>query len=660
MPDNEIKKPQRKDLSLFGDADPRVGKFINEKWQVVDFLGEGSLSSVYVAKQKGSPKEYILKNIHDHLTKGIRNVKKFREKVIQLATNLNGDNISGYKEIFVTDETSIWLVLEIMSFESLEDLLSKSGHITIERAVNLFKQVCKGLEVGEEAGFQHRDLKPSNIIIMDDDKFTDDVKLVDYGIAQILAEESGSSSSSQYITHTSEVFGSPLYLSPEQCTGKRLDQRSDIYSLGCVMYETLIGKPPFVGKNVLETAYKHMNEAPREIELEDADPRLVSKIQTVIFKCLKKNPDERYQSVTQLRSDLELLLLANDEEWNEKANAFKEISPIANRKFGMFPLSSEFILFGVLTIILTGVPIFWVTSSLGPQKKKYPPLNEKLLWVVQSKQTESEVEGFEPRKQAQLQAIDYAKTEHGENSDQYVGALSGLVELYGNSHHWKEAEGKAKELIKITEKNGNKLKAPWPLANSYRILGYFCFMQDKMDDAEKYSNKADKLMQGEANIRTGSRIQPLRVLGDIYSQRDDLEKALKVYQKLLGTTESIKENHPAIYQDACSKLADIHLRLKNYPESEKYFLMGLDWWRSHSKEENIYAAKSFYGLGLALAKQDKTEQAEEAFKEGLPIARTAAGPNSSLMGAMRKKYLNLLWHNKPWEALRMQFSNESK
>ena len=652
-------KPQRKDISLFGDADPLVGQVINEKWEIVDYLGEGSLSSVYVARQKGSPKQFILKNIHGHLTKSIRNVKKFRQRVIQLAINLKGPNLCGYNEIIVTEEKSVWLVLENMSFESLEDLLSKSGHIAIERAVNLFKQVCKELEAGEAAGFQHRDLKPSNIIIIDDDKFTDDVKLVDYGIAQILAEESGANSSSQYITHTSEVFGSPLYLSPEQCTGKRLDQRSDIYSLGCVMYETLIGKPPFVGKNVLETAYKHMNEAPREIELEDADPRLVSKVQTVIFKCLAKNPDERYQSVSQLRNDLELLLLANEEEWTEKAIAFKAVAPIARRRFGMFPLSSEFILFGVLTLVLTGVPIFWVVTSMGPQQKKFPPLNEKMLWVVQSKETESEVEGFEPRKQAQLQALDYAKTEHGINSDQYVGALSGLVELYGNSHHWKEAEVRVKELIKITEENGSKIKSPWPLCNSYRILGYFCFMQDKLDDAEKYSVKADKLMDQEPNLRTGSRIQPLRVLGDIYSQRDDLEKALKVYQKLLGTTESIKENHPAIYQDACSKLADIHLRLKNYGEAEKYFLLGLDWWRSHGKEENIYAAKSFYGLGMALAAEEKREQAEEAFKEGLTISRSSTGPNSALTGAMRKQYLNLLWHNKPWEALHMQFANES-
>ncbi|HMP54907.1 MAG TPA: tetratricopeptide repeat protein, partial [Candidatus Melainabacteria bacterium] len=186
-----------------------------------------------------------------------------------------------------------------------------------------------------------------------------------------------------------------------------------------------------------------------------------------------------------------------------------------------------------------------------------------------------------------------------------------------------------------------------------------CFMQGKLDESEKYCLKAVSMSDAET-LPTGSKLQPLRVLGDIYSQRDDLESALKIYEKLYGITEGIKENHPPIYQDACSKLADIYSRMGNYPEAEKYYRLGLDWWRSHNKDESIYAAKSLYGLGSVLALQRKNDQAEEAFKEGLPICRATAGARSSLMGAMQKKYLEVLWHNKPWEALRMQLSEGAK
>lgn len=648
-------KQVKKDLSLFGEADPLVGTLLEGRWQIVDFLGEGSLSTVYLANAKDTGRGYILKHINKHLTAGVRNHKKFIQRLNNLAESLKGKNVTSYVEIFLDQEKSVWVVQENIDFESLEDLLSKSGHIAIERTANIFKQVCKGLLEGEAAGFQHRDLKPSNIIIVNDEKFTDDVRLTDTGIAQVLSEESANSSSSQYITHTNEVFGSPLYLSPEQCTGKRLDQRSDIYSLGCVMYETLVGKPPFVGKNVLETAYKHMNEAPREIELEDADPRLVSRFQTIIFKCLNKSPDERYQSVSQLQSDLELLLMAGDEEWNESAYAFQAMAPVGRRRFGLYPLSSEFILFGALTLILTAVPIFWVTTSFGHKENKYPPLDEKLLWVVQNKNIESEVEGFEPRKQAALDALDFVRDEQGENSEEYANALSSLVELFANSAHWKEAEEKTRELIKVTE----KVKGQWPLADSYRILGYVCFMQNKLDEAEKASLKTVSMMDAD-NLQTGSKIQPLRVLGDIYSQRDDLDAALKTYERLYGLTEGIKENHPGIYQDACSKLADIHKRMGNNPEAEKYYRLGLEWWRSHNKDDSIYAAKSLYGLGVVLVAQQKFDQAEEAFKEGIPICKATAGANSSLMGAMKRKYLEALWHDKPWDALHMQLSEGAK
>ena len=180
-----------------------------------------------------------------------------------------------------------------------------------------------------------------------------------------------------------------------------------------------------------------------------------------------------------------------------------------------------------------------------------------------------------------------------------------------------------------------------------------------MEEAEKNCLKAVELMDSET-LRTGSKIQPLRVLGDIYSQRNDLENALKVYEKLYGISEGIKETHPTIYQDACSKLADIHQRLKNNEEAEKYYRLGLDWWRTHSKSESIYAAKSLYGLGSVLSNQRKYDQAEAAFKEGLPIVRATAGSRSSLMGAFRMKYLEALWHNKPWEALHMQLSDSDK
>ncbi|MBZ0185655.1 MAG: serine/threonine protein kinase, partial [Candidatus Obscuribacterales bacterium] len=345
---------KQNDLSLFAEADPLVGTTLEGRFEIQEFLGEGSLSNIYLSVDKTTGQNVILKKVHMHLIAGMRNLKKFELKLQQLATTVRGANICNYTGAFLSGDGSIYLQMDYLSFESLEDLLSKSGHISIERAINLFKQTCLGLEQGEAAGFQHRDLKPSNVIILDNEQFIDDVKLVDFGIAKLLADESEHNKSAQYITHSQEVFGSPLYLSPEQCTGKRLDHRSDLYSLGCVMYEAITGKPPFVGKNVLETAYKHMNEQPREIELDDADQVLLGRFQTVILKCLAKEPDERYQSVSDLKTDLELMLVVPSDEWEVQAKAFQVSLPMRKRKLGIIPVSSEFVLFSVLTVILIG------------------------------------------------------------------------------------------------------------------------------------------------------------------------------------------------------------------------------------------------------------------------------------------------------------------
>lgn len=647
------KKVVQPDVSLFGEADPLVGNVVDGRWEIETFLGEGSLSGVYKARDRGADREVrVLKRIHPHLLANIKNMKRFETKCRALFA-IKGDNVACYKDVVITqDGGTFFLVMDEIKFESLEDLLSKSGHISVERAVSIFKQVCQALEQGEAAGFQHRDMKPSNIIIVDNAKFLDEVKVIDFGVAKLLAEESEYSKSAQYITHTREVFGSPLYLSPEQCTGKRLDHRTDIYALGCVMYEAVTGKPPFVGKNVLETAYKHMNEPPKPIEIEDADPTFLSRLQTITFKCLEKEPDFRYQSVSELKHDLDLLLVCPQEEWDTTANALRKGSSTKSRRRGFMPVSSEFMLFGVLTAILIGVPIFWVTTSFNPSEQKFPPFPNEKLWIVQKKDKVSEVEGFGPRQEAAKDALELVKEEQGEDSEEYANALSSLVELYANSSHWKEAEERTRQLIKVTE----KIKGPWPAAQSWRILGYVCFMQDEYDAAVEACTKAVSLMENDP-LQQRQMLQPLRVLGDIYTQRGELEKGVATYEKLFGIVDITKETDPPSYADTCSKLADMYRRQNKFADSERYYRLGLEWWRSHGKVESPYAAKSLYGLALVLIAQSKYDEARDTLKEAIPIVKTTVGDKSGLMGAVKKQYVSVLWRLNPFDAIKAQMGD---
>jgi tetratricopeptide (TPR) repeat protein len=146
----------------------------------------------------------------------------------------------------------------------------------------------------------HRDLKPSNIMLVQTKDEPDFVKIVDFGIAKMLPE----SGKDVQLTQTGEVFGSPLYMSPEQFIGRKLDVRTDIYAMGCVMYEALMGKPPIVGEHVLETMYKHMNEVPKKFAEQRPELKIAQKIENVVLRALEKEPENRYQTMSEMRDDL--------------------------------------------------------------------------------------------------------------------------------------------------------------------------------------------------------------------------------------------------------------------------------------------------------------------------------------------------------------------
>src|SRR5262249_53574794 len=147
----------------------------------------------------------------------------------------------------------------------------------------------------------HRDLKPSNLMLIKHGDDRDFVKVVDFGIAKIVSE----GGESLKLTSTGDVFGSPLYMSPEQCLGQNLDARSDIYSMGIVMYEALTGKPPFAGNNVLETILKQTNDPAPGLGAIEGDVRVVQKLDAIVLKCLAKAPEARYQTMLELKADLE-------------------------------------------------------------------------------------------------------------------------------------------------------------------------------------------------------------------------------------------------------------------------------------------------------------------------------------------------------------------
>jgi serine/threonine protein kinase len=637
------------EVSLFGNVDPLVGKTLAGRWEILEFLGEGSMSGVYRARDQQTGTRVVIKMLHQHLVANNKNLKRFEQRA-KGTLSLMHEKIGRVIDVQLTAEGNVFLVVEELRGESLEDVLAKSGHLSADQAVDVFIQVCEGLEYAHEQDVLHRDLKPSNIVILESGGLSQDVKLVDFGIAKLLSEESDDVKTSGYITRTREVFGSPMYMSPEQCMGKKLDGRSDVYSLGCVMYETLTGKPPFVGKNVLETAYKHMNEAPKPIAADRPGERALTRFESIIFKCLSKDPNDRYQSVSQLRTDLEALPTATEVDWMANAYALKKATKAKKReKAKRAPVVSfEVLVFAGASLLLAIVVGVWSFSFLGQENQDYPTFNNDMLWVVKGRPQPAEIPDFGSREEAAKMDVATIEKEKGSNCREYSTALWNLTRLYIQAGHWSDAALDMHKLIETTKKVGGPIDVP----TAYAQLAYAYFMQTQLQDAEVAATNS--LEEAErAGLNSTLVIQtPLNVLGDIHSQKGELDKATDDYEKLYNVIEPRKLLHPVDFSHAAARLGDVYRRQDKLDYAERYYRQALETVRNSSpRSDDPSLVKILYGLGLVLEKEGNYKESEEDFREALPLARKIFGERSAMAGACKKELTETLWKTNWFNAI---------
>jgi serine/threonine protein kinase len=281
-----------------------VGQLLGGHYQVISVLGSGGMGVVYRVKQIFLNTDLALKTIERHQLSDV-SIRRFQQEA-RTAFTLDHPNIIKVHDFGLLDDQTPFLVMEIAEGDTLAERLKKGGPLTVQEALPIFVQVCFGLAYAHDHGVVHRDIKPGNIVLLEDplSRKVQNVKIVDFGIAKFTEHEEGEI---QSLTRTGEVVGSPLYMSPEQCSGDRVDHRSDIYSLGCVLFESLTGTPPFVADNPLSMMLCHQNEiAPtlKEAALGTEFPRA---LEDIVATMLAKRPDNRYQSLGVLAHHLSAL-----------------------------------------------------------------------------------------------------------------------------------------------------------------------------------------------------------------------------------------------------------------------------------------------------------------------------------------------------------------
>ncbi|HEV8550520.1 MAG TPA: serine/threonine-protein kinase [Polyangiaceae bacterium] len=283
--------------------DPLVGQLIGGRYRVTGVLGEGGMGKVYVGEQQmgSTVRKVAIKTLHSHLSKDPSVLQRFHRECGTVA-QLEHPNTIKFFDFGATQDGTLYIAMEFVAGKPLSDVLTQQGPLAPERVVKIMRQVCGALDEAHLQGIIHRDLKPDNIVLTDRAGETDFVKVLDFGIAA--RRESGDAQKEQKLTQQGMVLGTPPYMSPEQFTGKALDTRSDIYSLGVMSYEMLTGKLPFEADTPWQWATQHMSVQPTPFEVSAPARDLPAGMRQAVMKALSKDREQRQASAREFFAEL--------------------------------------------------------------------------------------------------------------------------------------------------------------------------------------------------------------------------------------------------------------------------------------------------------------------------------------------------------------------
>ena len=459
-----------------------IGKIIANRYEIISKTGVGGMATVYVAKDKVLNRDVAVKVLKDEFTTDEEFVKRFNSEALAAASLTHPNIVSIYD---VGNEDGVYyIVMELIRGKTLKQIITEEGALPWKWSVNIAMQIASALEMAHKNNIVHRDIKPHNIIITEDGV----AKVTDFGIAKAVSNST--------ITAFGTTIGSVHYFSPEQAKGGYTDAKSDIYSLGVVMYEMLTGKVPFDADTSVSVALKHMQEKPvPPIEINENIPKAVNDI---ILKAMEKEPMARYQTATSMLRDLAKALKDPDGEFVEEENfndgLTRRMDAITDdmvknaskkkKKSKMAKFFEEHPKMKILIIILLCIVLFFgsigitsaVLNATSPKEVQIP----NLVGMTEN-EAKAELEKYK---------LNYEKIGEEYNKDIEAGKIFEQKPTYSENYKVKEKSTVSVKVSKGTEKT----TVPKVVGMTY---------DEAVAELEKYKLKAEKVEETSKTIKEG-------------------------------------------------------------------------------------------------------------------------------------------------------------
>lgn len=532
-------------------------------YEVLAEIGSGGMGVVYRARHCGSGKILAMKVLRGELCADPINVKRFQQEV-KTTSSLTHPNIIPIYDSGTTDDGSPYFVMEYLDGRNLDEILAEEGYLDFDRFNQLFEEVCDALIHAHEKRIIHRDLKPSNIAICASENSYESVKILDFGIARVFQK---ASKEATRLTQLGEIVGSPTYMSPEQCLNQKLDERSDIYSLGVLMYECLSGVTPFCGASAVEVIMGHLQGRPKSIRQIRPDFDISPDLEALILTCLEKDPQARFQSVQELSVELYRISMSmrSSALSGRLVRWSRRMKSLLTQRLKSFFKSNKTWMVPACTIGAVGLMPFYAHSLSSPQLSMNDYIDQAQLALIHN--------NYEKISEEWNKAIAVAKRSQVADQDMAV-----LFERAGDDM----VSDPVKQIRNNVEYSGYcDPQSPWPVLTSESTRS----KNTKL--AEEFYQKALALSTSKSS---DDKIRVLdKLVGVTHSLHDDEAEEQYLQDRIGGCGAVVTVQNRGAYQE----LAGVLERLGRIDEAEAM-------WQNQIKVDEISNDGSSYPQSLSL------------------------------------------------------------